>query len=594
MSKIQAAPSLGIRLFKKLPLIAFFFTAAYLTIGDSMFKGIVFGIAVFLIGMFFMEDGFKMFAGGTLQRILKKTTSNIYKAILSGFFATAIVQSSSLVVVIAISFLSANLMGLLGGVGIVFGSNLGTTATTWIVAALGVKIKIAVFAMPMVVFGVMFRFLKSDALKGFGNVLIGLGFIFLGIDYMKEGFEGIKDTIDLTEFSKEGILGILMYLAIGVGITVLVQSSSATMALAVTALATGQIMYYDALSLAIGANIGTTITAILASIASNSDGKRLALAHVIFNVVTAVLAIVLMPVLAQMVEISARALSFEDPAMKLALFHTFFNILGVLAVVPFSKPMVSYLSKRFTAGAMEPKYLNDDVVEVSEAALEAIRNETQRLYKLSKKEMMKVLNDIDVNIDTNYKDKIKQLYSNIVIFSIKAQKNMDEKQLAKLAEYKSASIDIIEAMKSLKHMQKNFRNYLRDDNFYVANEYSHIKQSLQKMFSIVKQIRKESDPTQKLVKLEMLQQEARKFDLTQNHAFEQLVHERKIDPLIATSIMNDSAYAKKFVTALAHMAQVLFIEQEELENTDADADAYIKQAAKKELKEKFDESPGTF
>ncbi|MCK5294331.1 MAG: Na/Pi cotransporter family protein, partial [Arcobacteraceae bacterium] len=269
----------------------FLLAVAYLLFSSNDAKTIIAGIAIFLIGMVFMEDGFKLFSGGLLEKVLEKSTSSVPKAIGTGFLATAIVQSSSLLTIIVISFLSAELISLSGAIGVIFGSNIGTTTTAWIVSAFGVKIKIAHYAMPMLIFGVIFRFNKNKTYQGLGNILVGLGFVFLGIGYMKEGFEAMKAGLDLAQFAIDGYLGVLVYISIGAVATVVIQSSSATMALIITALATGQIEYVNALSLAIGANIGTTVTAIIGSLSSNENGKRLAVAHFIFNIVTGFIAI---------------------------------------------------------------------------------------------------------------------------------------------------------------------------------------------------------------------------------------------------------------------------------------------------------------
>ncbi len=559
-------------MFKRLPILFIFALAAYVTLSDSLFKLVAFGIAMFLVGMIFMEDGFKQFAGGALQRVLKRTTSTMPKALFSGFAATAIVQSSSLVSVIAISFLSSKLMTLASAMGVIFGANLGTTATTWIVSLFGVKIKIATYAMPMVIFGVIFKFFKEAKYQGVGNVLIGLGFIFLGIDYMKEGFDTIKDTIDLTQFSGEGLLGLLLYIAIGIAVTVIVQSSSATMALVVTALATGQIVYYDALAISIGANVGTTVTAIVGSLAASSDGKRLAVAHLVFNLATALLAVVFLPLLAASVDFISAQAGIEELVLKLAIFHTIFNLLGIAVVTPFYKVLANYLQRLFIPKGVKVKYLDENILEVAEASLEAIRNETQRLYKLSKKEMLKVLNNIDISLDERYRSKIKELHANIVLFSLKAQKNMDETQARELNAYKMASIHIIEALKSLKHMQKNFKKYLHDDNVYVSREYQKIRESLMELFDEIKKIRKSDSEVEKLVHLEVVKEKAKEFDLSSNREFEELVQDRRIDPMIATSIINDNAYAHRFINRLANMAEALFISDQALKELHEDED----------------------
>ncbi|MBV1924729.1 MAG: Na/Pi symporter, partial [Flavobacteriaceae bacterium] len=308
------------KLFLAFILIALGFSLYF----NPNFKTIAAGISILLFGMILLEEGFKVFAKGTLQKVLKKATNKLYKSISIGAFVTALIQSSSLVSVITISFISAGLISLGGGLGLIFGANIGTTATAWLVAGFGLKIKISALAMPMLIFGLIFTFQKKESLKGIGNVLAGLGFFFLGIHYMKEGFDVFKEYIDLTQYAVSGFLGVIIYTVLGIIITTILQSSSATLALILTALAAGQIEYENALALAIGANVGTTITAILGSLTANVAGRRLAGAHLIFNVTTGVVALSLIYPLGRLVNILSEifGISATDYTLKLALFHT--------------------------------------------------------------------------------------------------------------------------------------------------------------------------------------------------------------------------------------------------------------------------------
>ena len=162
------------------------------------FKAISAGVAIFLFGMLSLEEGFRAFTGGTLERLLRRTTSSTWKSLVFGIVSTTAMQSSSLVSVITISFLSAGLITLGAGIGIIFGANLGTTTGAWLIAGFGLKVDIAAYAMPMLAFGVILIFQSSKALKGVGYILAGLGFLFLGIAYMKDGFESFKSTIDIS------------------------------------------------------------------------------------------------------------------------------------------------------------------------------------------------------------------------------------------------------------------------------------------------------------------------------------------------------------------------------------------------------------
>ena len=192
-------------MIRKIVLPTILFLLAYGFWISPNFKEIAAGVSIFLFGMLFLEEGFKAFTGGLLERLLRRTTDSTWKALSFGVVSTTIMQSSSLVSVITISFLSAGLIGLAAGIGIIFGANLGTTTGAWLIAGFGLKVKISAYAMPMLVFGIILVFQKSKNLRGIGYMLAGLGFLFLGIHYMKEGFEAFRDTIDLTRLCRGGL-----------------------------------------------------------------------------------------------------------------------------------------------------------------------------------------------------------------------------------------------------------------------------------------------------------------------------------------------------------------------------------------------------
>jgi phosphate:Na+ symporter len=236
------------------------------------FKEICAGGAIFLFAMLAMEQGFKLLTGGLLESLLARTTNRVWKSLCFGIVTTTVMQSSSLVSVIAISFLGAGMITLESGIGIIFGANLGTTTGAWLVAGLGLKVNISAYAMPILVFGVLLVLQSVRSLKGLGYVLVGLGFLFLGIHFMKEGFDALKDHVDLGAYALTAVPGLLFYALMGIVATVIMQSSHATLVLTITALAAGQIGYENALAFAIGSNLGTTTTAILGAISVNVEG----------------------------------------------------------------------------------------------------------------------------------------------------------------------------------------------------------------------------------------------------------------------------------------------------------------------------------
>jgi len=575
--------------FKRYLFPLFLLLLGFILFTNEDAQTIIAGITIFLIGMVFMEDGFKIFSGGAMESILKKATSSVPKAIGAGFIATAIVQSSSLLTIIVISFLSAELISLSGAIGIIFGSNIGSTTTAWIVSSFGVKIKIAQFAMPMIIFGVVFRFRDSKSYQGIGTILIGLGFVFLGIAYMKDGFDVMSNGIDLASYAMDGYLGVLVYVLIGAMVTVLIQSSAATMALVITALALGQIEYFNALQLAIGANIGTTITAILGSINSNANGKRLAVAHLIFNIVTAIVAIVFLYQLANIVTYlsSVVGIDAKDYAMQLALFHTLFNVLGILVVAPFTSYLVKFLESLFVQedNVDKARYLDDVVINVPEAAIEAIRKEVEHLYDnavevishalllhrhqyLGCEDMPSMIKrsdkDIYTDINTFYDTNIKEIYGQIIYYATRAQENMSEEQKNKVYELKLSCRDIVESVKYVRELQKNIRIYLKSNNEIMRDEYNYLRTEIAETIDTINNIRHLEDDLDILSGIELLSKEIDKLNLIENSKIDSLIRTNQIKTKMATSLINDSSFAYEISKNLIHTASVLWIKDSDI------------------------------
>ncbi len=571
------------------PLIFLIF--AWFVVSSDDAKTIISGIAIFLIGMHYMENGFKLFSGGTLESFLEKFTNTTPKAIGVGFLSTAVVQSSSLISVIIISFLSAELIGLTQAVGVIFGSNIGTTTTAWLVSSFGLKIKIAQYAMPMLIFGVIFQFSRHNSYKGLGSVLIGLGFIFLGIAYMKEGFDTLKEGINLAEYAMTGYSGVLVYLSLGAIATVIIQSSSATMAIIITALASGQIDYINALSLAIGANVGTTVTAILGSLASNRNGKRLAVAHFIFNIITGLVAVLLIYQLRDLVEFLAPYLSIaqNDYAMKLALFHTIFNVLGVLLVTPFIRPLVNYLQTLFCVkekGRGQVKYLTEEVMQIPASALEALRKETIHLYDKSLEALVHAMNlhrseifsereipelvelsneTIHVDINRVYQEEIKNIYSEILRYSSQTQAYMDEEDNNKVYELKLTARNIVEMVKDIRELQKNLNYFIKIKNNYMINEYNKLRREIVTILRSIQQIRDtDFDSAEIMTELEVLKEKAADNERKLNQGIDKLIRDNKIDPKMAASLINDVGFMHSICKKLLKVAAVLWVKDKEI------------------------------
>ena len=568
-----------------------FLAFAWFVVSNNDARTIIAGVAVFLIGMHYMENGFKLFSGGKLETVLERFTSTTPRAIGTGFLATAIVQSSSLVSVIVISFLSAELIGLTQAVGVVFGSNIGTTATAWLVSSFGLKIKIAHYALPMLIFGVVMQFSQHNSYKGLGSVLIGLGFIFLGIAYMKEGFETLKDGLDLAEYAMAGFAGVLVYVLFGALATVIIQSSSATMAIIITALATGQIDYINALSLAIGANVGTTVTAILGALASNKNGKRLAVAHFIFNIVTGLFAIVFIYQLKGLVDFLAPLLSIsdQDDAMRLSLFHTIFNVIGVLLVVPFIKRLVAYLETLFRSEEQargRAKYLTSEVMEIPATALAALRKETIHLYDKSLEAIVHAMNlhrseifsaagiseivehsgsQIKIDIDQVYQQDIKSLYGEILEYASISQANMSQEDNHEVYELKIAARKIVEMVKDVRELQKNLNYYSKSNNKFIIEKYNKLRVQLITVLRMVQKLREdEGDDEEILTCIEVQRASLNEAEVSLNHEVDVLIRERKIESYSASSLINDIGFTHSIGKKLLKCAVTLWVRDQDI------------------------------
>ncbi len=572
-------------MLRKTFLPAIFILLAYGFAVSEEFKTITAGVAIFLFGMLSLEEGFKTFTAGALERILKASTNRLWKSMSFGVLATSIMQSSSLVSVITISFLSAGLLELTSGIGIIFGANLGTTTGAWLVAGFGLKINLSAYAMPMLVFGIILVFQQAKSLKGSGYVLAGLGFLFLGIHYMKEGFDAVGQSIDLAEYAMTGYAGVLTFAGIGIVATVVMQSSHATLVLILAALASQQISYENALALAIGSNVGTTVTAIMGSLGSSTNGKRLAMAHLAFNVVTGLLAIGGIYQLMYVVEWLSGHLGIasDNHTLQLAVFHSLFNLMGIVVMLPLLKPLVAFLERTIVADEVEierPIYLSGGSGDIRDAAVEAVRKESIRLYDLAagvitdglsirrdmlesedkvKRVVKKSTDIIDEDIDELYEKKLKALYGSIVEYVINSRGGYSNGKLKEeLNTIRRSGQHVIEAVKGVKHLRKNLTRFMQSDDQYAKKEYDRLRRLIITVLRDINDARNNEDVSKSVLPLDHLkldiEEKTRKF----GHGLDELIRKERINVQTATSLMNDISYCREICWDLVEAGSVLF------------------------------------
>jgi phosphate:Na+ symporter len=442
------------------------------------------GLGLFLFGMHQLEQSLKLLAGRPFKKFLREHTTHPLKGVLAGALSTAALQSSSVVSLIVLAFVGSGIISLASAIGIVFGSNLGTTATGWIVATVGFKLDIEVLALPLVAiggFGVAWS-ATGTRRAGFSHLVVGFGLMLMGLDFMKSGAISATTLFDpaaLTAYPP------IVFLLAGFLITALIQSSSATIMITLSALYAGVIPLTSAAAVAIGADLGTTITALLGALVGAVDKKRVAIALTIFNVVTDTIAFVFLQPILQIVTVFA---GISDPLFALVAFHSLFNLIGIIIFLPSIGLMSRQLSKLFsTTNRSRLRHIKKSDLAVPEAAIENISRETFRLI-----DQAAALNQISLNIppvhsfydsesdrqgievfrtgadyDASYAS-IKQLEGEILAYALQLQEErLDADESARLGQVIVAIRNAVHAAKTVKdthHDLHSFRESV-DDHF---------------------------------------------------------------------------------------------------------------------------------
>lgn len=346
----------------------------------GMFASLLGGIGLFLLGMWLMTDGLKKAAGDALQHLLARGTGTPLRGLATGFLITALVQSSSVATVATIGFVNAGLLDLFQAARVIYGSNVGTTVTSWLAAAIGLKFDIGTVALPLVGIGMLLRLTDGadSSRDAWGKALAGIGCFFAGIGVLQDSFGALSNSLQIGAIHAEGRPGQLLFVVFGLLLTAATQSSSAASAITVTAVMTGTISLEAAAAAVIGSNLGTTLTAVFAAIGATANARRSAAIHVLFNAITAVAAFLLLPWLTQ----GIRLVLPGDPATGTALFHTLFNLLGVALVLPITPWLVRQLQAHFQTTEeilARPQFIDATIAVVPALALASLRQELQRL-----------------------------------------------------------------------------------------------------------------------------------------------------------------------------------------------------------------------
>ena len=356
------------------------------------------GIGLFLLGMSLLSDGLVGFAGAALRRALLRFTGTPWRAFASGAVTTILIQSSTATTVTLIGFVSAGLITYSQAIGVVIGASLGTTATGWFVAGLGLKVNLGYYTLPLIGIGAFMRVLGRGRWRHLGFAFAGFGMLFLGLSGMQEGMQGLADGIDFEVLPSHGVWAHVVSMLIGVLLTTILQSSTAAVATTLTALHAGTIGFEHAAAVVVGAAIGTTLTGALVTIGGTVAAKRTALAHILFNLGSGIVAIILLPAfLSVLAWLNANA-NLEAGAMSLALFHTLFIAVGVALFMPvvghFERLVARLLPKRQQD---MNRHLDTSTLSVPTVALEAsqrsLESITHQLVEVQRRLLEKPLDE---------------------------------------------------------------------------------------------------------------------------------------------------------------------------------------------------------
>ncbi|WP_424962160.1 Na/Pi cotransporter family protein [Ekhidna sp.] len=397
-------------------------------------------LGFFIYGMKVMSEGIQKVAGAKMRNILSSMTSNRFKGVFTGFTITSLVQSSSATTVLVVSFVNAGLLSLTESIGVIMGANIGTTITAWLISIFGFKVKIATYALPIIAFGFPLMFFNRDKLKFWGEVLVGFALLFMGLSLLKDSVPDLNENPEilafLSNYTDLGFISILLFVGIGTVITVVVQSSSAAMALTLVMANNGWIPFELAAAMVLGENIGTTITANLAALVGNVHAKRAALSHFIFNIFGVIWILVLMKPALNLVDWYLVSNGFASPftsatgiPVGLSVFHSVFNILNTLFLIWFVKFIAQVVTRTIKSTGEDEfhlEYISTGMMNTAELSIEEARKESVRMGELVQK-MSKKFQDL---IDEKKQKKQKKLLKKIRDYEV-----MTDRMEHEISEY---------------------------------------------------------------------------------------------------------------------------------------------------------------
>ncbi|MBT8286086.1 MAG: Na/Pi cotransporter family protein [Flavobacteriaceae bacterium] len=576
-------------------------------------------LGLFLFGMKVMSDALLLLAGNRMRNILATMTSNRFLGITTGFLITSVIQSSSATTLMVVSFSNASLLTLTESISVIMGANIGTTITAWLITLLGFKVSMSAIALPLVGFGFLFMFSKKEKLKNWGGFIIGFAVLFIGLQFLKENMPDINQNPGILEFlnnyTELGFGSVLLFLFIGTVLTIVVQSSSATMALTLLMTAEGWIPFDLAAAMVLGENIGTTITANLAAIVANFHAKRTARAHLIFNLLGVLWMLILFYPFLNLISWVSQRLGSESPYISAAaipvaisLFHTFFNVLNTFFLVwfitPISKIVVWSVPEKAEPEREidEPKYLNEKILQYPETAIASLLKESKYLFQnaifeivthalnihredvksdlKAKKVVKKSIEDFKTDVRALYLSKVKKIYGEIIRYATNTQSTLkiSKAQNSRILEIKVANRKMVEILRDVKELNRNVSTYFVSENKYMKKEYNLYRKLAVQVLRMIYDIPGD-DGGELQKKLMVLRKKTNEKLSEHNVQIDQLIRKNLITTDMASSLVNDNDNVRDVLNNLITVAELLYCRRDTLFSPVGDHKEPLKEVA---------------
>ncbi len=551
---------------------------------DASLKQVAAGIAIFLFGMFFLEQGFGQLVSGQWRRGLRQLTASQPSAFAVGLLATILTQSSALVALLLLSFLSVGMIDFLASIAIMAGASLGTTSGGWLMATLGLQVGIADYALPMLVVGMLLISMPRWGSRGLGMVIAGVGFLFLGIDYIKNGFLSLSALIDLSQYAQPGWEGILLYALVGVLLTMVMQSSHASLLLCLAALNAGQLPFDHALALVVGINVGATSPVLLGAVHSSLEGQRLACLDLLFKSTTAIVCLLAFIPLLYINDFLAVSLGLgeEELALRLALFHTLFNLLAIAWLLPLrghlERVMRWLLPERPASRQVQACYLDRVVALHPASAEQALVREVLHLFhecqRLTALGMMGIpyrvmmshpnpelvaLGDELPNLQRLYLRSVKPLFGEIITFAALCKSRMDQQQAERVDELVAIARSMTEVIRLQRQLQTNLLTVLGGGSDILQHRYRTLQRRLLLLNRELRTQLNLSDPQQLRLQLALQVERVLLDSRRDREDIELLIRSSKIDAIAAAGLMNDAQTLRRIQRQQLKAITALFV-----------------------------------